>query len=114
MYAAATGQLETLPDLRWSDDAAITVVLASAGYPQSARSGDAITGVAAAEGVEGVHVLHAGTAIADGELVTAGGRVLSVVGTGSDIDGARSAAYAGVAQISIDGGQYRSDIAAGR
>ena len=114
LYAAATGQLETLPDLRWSDDAAITVVLASAGYPESARSGDPITGVAAAEGVEGVHVLHAGTAMVDGELVTAGGRVLSVVGTGRDIDGARSVAYAGVAQISIDGGQYRSDIAAGR
>ena len=114
LYAAATGQLDTLPDLRWSDDAAVTVVLASAGYPASSRSGDLITGVPAAEALDGVHVLHAGTGTAAGGLVTAGGRVLSVVGRGAGIAGARAAAYAGVQQIAIDGGQFRTDIAAGR
>ncbi|HLS63071.1 MAG TPA: phosphoribosylamine--glycine ligase [Ruania sp.] len=114
LYAAATGQLDTLPDLRWSDDAAVTVVLASAGYPAGARKGDSITGVDSAEALDGVHVLHAGTGTDAGALVTAGGRVLSVVGRGTGIPGARAAAYAGVQQIAIDGGQYRTDIAAGR
>ena len=114
LYAAATGTLAALPALRWSEDAAVTVVLASAGYPAGARTGDAIVGVEAAEALDGVHVLHAGTGLADGTLVTAGGRVLSVVGRGSDIPAARELAYSGVQQITIEGGQHRTDIAAGR
>jgi len=111
LYAAATGTLDTLPDLRWRDGAAVTVVLASAGYPASSSKGDVIEGTGEAEGLEGVHVLHAGTGIGDGALVTAGGRVLSVVGEGRDTPAAREAAYRGVEQIAIDGGQYRTDIA---
>src|SRR5699024_10462952 len=111
LYAAATGTLDTLPDLRWRDGAAVTVVLASAGYPASSSKGDLLEGAGEAEELEGVHVLHAGTGMADGALVTAGGRVLSVVGQGRDIAAAREAAYRGVEQISIDGGQYRTDIA---
>ena len=86
--------------------------MASAGYPESSRNGDVITGTHDAE-VSGCHVSHAGTALADDALVTAGGRVLAVVGTGEDIAAARTAAYAGVELISFDGAQHRTDIAAG-
>lgn len=113
LYDSATGQLATAPAPRWRDDAAVTVVVAAAGYPGTVRSGDVITGVADAESLPGVHVLHAGTARdADGALVTAGGRVLSVVGVGSSLKAARKAAYKGVGAISMDGGQFRTDIAA--
>lgn len=113
LHAAATGSLAGLPPLRWSADAAVTVVIASQGYPELPRKGDAITGVEAAEALDGVHVLHAGTGLdADGGLVTAGGRVLSVVGRGADLEAARERAYAGVAAIDIAGSQHRTDIAA--
>lgn len=111
LHAAATGTLENLADLRWRDGAAVTVVLASAGYPVTSSKGDVITGIDRADELEDVHVLHAGTGTADGALVTAGGRVLSVVGQGRDIAAAREAVYHGVERISIDGGQYRADIA---
>lgn len=112
--AAARGRLADVGPLRWRDAAAVTVVLASHGYPGTVRTGDPINGLEAAEAIEGVHVLHAGTALADERVVTAGGRVLSVVGLGDDLAAARQAAYAGVAAIDVDGAQYRSDIAAGR
>lgn len=113
LHAAAIGGLADLPPLRWSEDAAVTVVIASHGYPASARKGDVITGVGEAERLPGVHVLHAGTATDEkGDLVTAGGRVLSVTATGADLEAARSAAYTGVAAIKIPGGQHRTDIAA--
>ncbi|MEJ7795274.1 MAG: phosphoribosylglycinamide synthetase C domain-containing protein, partial [Nocardioides sp.] len=92
--------------------AAIAVVMASGGYPESSSSGDVITGVDAAESLDGVHVIHAGTALADGDLVTAGGRVLAVVGTGLTLEAARDAAYAGVAEVAFAGAQHRTDIAA--
>jgi phosphoribosylamine--glycine ligase len=112
LLAAATGGLGGLPPLEWDDDAAVNVVVASAGYPEGPRSGDVITGIADAEAVPGVHVLHAGTALdARGRLVTAGGRVLSVVGRGADLAAARAAAYAGVERIAFDGAHHRSDIA---
>jgi phosphoribosylamine--glycine ligase len=111
LLAAATGGLAALPPLAWHDEAAVTVVVAAAGYPGAVRSGDPVTGIAAAEAMPGVHVLHAGTALADGALVSAGGRVLSVVGTGPDLAAARSAAYAGVGRIALDGSHHRSDIA---
>ncbi len=113
LMAAATGDLASVPPPVFSDGAAIAVVMASRGYPASSSSGDAITGVEVANSLSGVHVVHAGTALSDGELVTAGGRVLAVVGTGPDLDVARAAAYAGVAEISFDGAQHRTDIAAG-
>jgi phosphoribosylamine--glycine ligase len=110
LHAAATGTLGSYESLRWRTGAAVTVVLASAGYPASSRNGDVITG---ADGVEGV--LHAGTARrSDGALVTAGGRVLSVVGTGADIASARVDAYQKVDKITFDGAQHRTDIAANR
>ena len=124
LLASATGTLGTLPPLRWRDDAAVTVVIASGGYPGAVRSGDPITGTEDAEALPGVHVLHAGTALrlnaaADDDdaidgahLVSAGGRVLSVVGVGPDLHAARAAAYAGVEQIELPFSHHRSDIAA--
>ncbi|KQR08351.1 phosphoribosylamine--glycine ligase [Cellulomonas sp. Leaf334] len=116
LLASATGTLGTLPPLHWRDDAAVTVVIASGGYPGSVRSGDPITGTEDADALPGVHVLHAGTALqpdTDAEhLVSAGGRVLSVVGVGPDLAAARAAAYAGVHQIDLPLSHYRSDIAA--
>jgi len=111
LLAAATGRLDEIEPLRWSDDAVVNVVVASQGYPESPRKGDPITGIADAEALDGVHVLHAGTAIVDGALVSAGGRVLSVVGRGADLAAARAASYAGVEQIALDGSHHRSDIA---
>ncbi|WP_182112828.1 MULTISPECIES: phosphoribosylamine--glycine ligase [unclassified Actinotalea] len=113
LLAAATGRLDQQPRLRWHDDAAVTVVVAAPGYPGPVRGGDPITGVEAADGLPAVHVLHAGTASGpDGALVSAGGRVLSVVGRGPGLDAARAAAYAGVDRIRLDGSHHRSDIAA--
>jgi phosphoribosylamine--glycine ligase len=105
-------------ELRWSGDSAVTVVLAAAGYPESPRTGDAIGGldrlrVAPEPGRVGpVEVTHAGTARRDGEIVTAGGRVLNVTGIGPSTETARTSAYAAVERISFEGMQYRSDIAA--
>ena len=89
-------------------------MLASAGYPESSSKGDVITGIDAAEALDGVHVIHAGTADAGGDLVTAGGRVLAVVGTGPDVAAARDRRTPGVDEIAFDGAQHRTDIAAGR
>ena len=114
LHAAATGRLESFPPLRWRDGAAVTVVVASPGYPVAPRTGDTIGGLDAAAGCEGVQVLHAGTAAGDSGTVTAGGRVLAVTGVGSDVAQARERAYAGVDLVRIDGGQHRRDIAAGR
>ncbi len=111
LMAAATGRLAELEPLRWSEDASVAVVLASEGYPESPRSGDRIGGLAAAASVPGVRVLHAGTKDDRGVLVSSGGRVLSVVGTGADVAAARAAAYLGMAEISLRGGHFRSDIA---
>ncbi|MFE5340989.1 phosphoribosylamine--glycine ligase [Isoptericola sp. NPDC056578] len=111
LLAAATGRLDGIEPLRWSDDAVVNVVVASQGYPESPRKGDPITGIADAEALDDVHVLHAGTAVVDGALVSAGGRVLSVVGRGADLAAARAASYAGVEKIALDGSHHRSDIA---
>jgi len=111
LLAAATGHLEQVPDLRWSSDAAVTVVVAAEGYPDSPRIGDAIGGLDAAADVDGAYVLHAGTRIRDGEVVSSGGRVLSVVGTGTDIAEARRVAYEAVDRVSLAGSQHRTDIA---
>ena len=91
----------------WSDDWAVTVVLASRGYPESASKGDAISGLGGLD----AEVLHAGTAERDGELVTAGGRVLNVTALGRTPGAARDRAYAAAEQIRFDGRQMRTDIA---
>ena len=114
LHAAATGGLADVEPPRWKDGAAVAVVMASAGYPESSSKGDVITGVASADSLPDVHVIHAGTALAGDDLVTAGGRVLAVVATGSSVADARAAAYGGVAAIAFDGAQHRTDIAAGR
>ncbi len=111
LLAVAEGRLGSLPPLQWRADAAVTVVVAAHGYPGDVRSGDEITGIDAAESETGVHVLHAGTAVREGRLVSAGGRVLSVVGTGRNLGEARERAYTGVAHIGLEGSHHRSDIA---
>ncbi len=111
LHAAAIGQLDQVHPLRWHRGAAVGVVMAAAGYPESPRSGDTVTGVAAAEALNGVEVLQAGIASAGRGLVTSGGRVLAVVGVDDDLSSARARAYDGVAQIDFDGAQYRSDVA---
>ena len=99
------------PALRWSTGAAACVVLASGGYPGHYRTGFPIAGLEQVP--QDVRVFHAGTAVADARLVTAGGRVLNAVGLGPTLEGAVSRTYAGVAHISFDGMQYRSDIGRG-
>jgi phosphoribosylamine--glycine ligase len=106
LLAAATGRLAEQPPLRWHDGAAVTVVIAADGYPGRPRTGDVITG-AEAEGV-----LHAGTRRReDGAVVSAGGRVLAVVGRGADLAAARDDAYARVAGVHLAGSHHRTDIA---
>lgn len=109
----ASARGEPLPEIGFVDDACVTVVLATEGYPTEARKGDVIEGIDAAEAVDGVAVFHAGTARRDdGSVVTAGGRVLAVTGVGPTIPDARAVAYAGAQHITWPGVQYRADIAA--
>ncbi len=96
--------------IRWFDGTAVDVVLAAEGYPESPRKGDRITGVDAAAESEGVLVFHAGTTGDGGGLLTAGGRVLNVVGTGPDLETARERAYEAAGSISWAGKQFRTDI----
>ncbi len=109
LVAGAAGELRQTT-VRLGTDCLTGVVLASRGYPDSSESGQVITGIDHAEALAGVAVYHAGTAERDGRLVTAGGRVLTVVGRGADFAEANARAYAGVLQISFDGMQYRHDI----
>ena len=111
LYRAAVGKLAEQPPLQWNAGAAVTVVMAAAGYPGEIRSGDPIDGIPAADALPGVDVLHAGTRNTDERIVTSGGRVLSVTATGMDLGDARRRAYAAVAGISWAGEQHRSDIA---
>ena len=107
--ATRPGGLEGV-EIEWSDDWAVTVVLASGGYPASSSSGDEISGLRAADSIE-VELLHAGTAERDGRIVTAGGRVLNVTGIGSTPAEAREHAYRVAEKIQFDGKQMRRDIA---
>jgi len=116
LFKAATGHLEGVSEPVFDKDVAITVVLASEGYPDSNAPSRPIYGISDAE-KEGVEVCHAATAFKenkDGEesLVSTGGRVLSVVATGKDFAGARAQAYAGIEKIQLQGSHYRKDIAA--
>jgi phosphoribosylamine--glycine ligase len=123
LHAAATGGLAAAEPPRWRPGAAVTVVIAAEGYPEDPVKGEKIkipmterAGVSPARQTESpppeAYVLHAGTAIdADGDLVSAGGRVLDVVGSGPDIAAARGAAYELAGMIRLRGGWYRHDIA---
>jgi phosphoribosylamine--glycine ligase len=108
LFKAATRSLKGAPELEWSDEAAVTVVLASDGYPTTPKLGDPITGIAA---VDGADVYHAGTTLSDGVLHSSGGRVLSVTGLGASLTEARLKAYQGISAITLRGSHYRSDIA---
>ncbi|GAA1434137.1 phosphoribosylamine--glycine ligase [Microlunatus lacustris] len=111
LHAAATGSLDGEPELEWEAGSAVAVVLASAGYPGTPRTGDPVGGLDAA--VEGTSVLQAGTTTdAGGRVVSSGGRVLAVVGTGEDLARARERAYARIATLELRGSFYRTDIAA--
>jgi phosphoribosylamine--glycine ligase len=114
LYAAATGGLADFPPLRWSEGAAVTVVVAAEGYPAAPRTGDPVGGLdeVAAEDGPATYVLHAGTRRDEaGRVVSAGGRVLSVTATGADLAEARERAYRAVARIRLDGSHHRTDIA---
>jgi phosphoribosylamine--glycine ligase len=113
LIGAATGTLADVPAPDWKPGAAVTVVMASKGYPEGSSRGDAIIGTESLDPDPAVNAIHAGTAIVDGRLVSDGGRVLGVTAVGSDIAHARTRAYAGVAKISFPGAQWRRDIAAG-
>ncbi len=105
LRAVATGQLAAEPPLRWRDGYAVTVVVAAENYPGRPRVGDVI------HGAEADGVLHAGTARRDdGEIVSSGGRVLSIVGTGPDLVAARESAYTVIKSIRLPGSHFRSDI----
>lgn len=128
LHAAATGNLPGTGVLEWEPGAAVGVVVASSGYPGKVRTGDVVEGLDEVNAVEGAHVVQAGTIEAEdhggvrasGELgddierndvVSAGGRVLTVVGQGADLAAARAAAYAGVDKVRLAGSQHRTDIA---
>jgi phosphoribosylamine---glycine ligase len=109
LAAAAAGRLNQ-PNVRMGDGCFTGVVMASRGYPDASDSGREISGVGGAEAIPGLTVYHAGTTRSDGHIVTAGGRVLTVVGRGADYAESMVRAYAGVLQISFDGMQFRHDI----
>lgn len=111
LWAAARGD-SLPPTVQWGSGAAVSVVMASRGYPGPGPKGDVITGIEEAWGVEGVEVFQAGTRLGAGrKLVTAGGRVLTVTGLGDSFAQARARAYEGVAAIDFAGAHYRTDIA---
>ena len=108
LNAVATGTLDQLPPLEWRDGYAVTVVLAAENYPGNPVTGEEITGAAAGDEARGVRA--AGVAEKDGTLVSAGGRVLNVIGTGATLEEARAAAYEELDRISLPGGHFRTDI----
>ncbi|GAA5034268.1 phosphoribosylamine--glycine ligase [Microbacterium fluvii] len=113
LLAAASGNLEDFATPAFADAVAVTVVLASEGYPEAPVTGRTIGGLDAAAAVEGVHLAHAATAESPDGLVATGGRVLNVVGLGTTFAEARDRAYRALTHVELEGAQYRSDIAAG-
>lgn len=108
LFAAATGSLAELAPITWREGSAVCIVLAAQGYPQAPRSGDVIH---LGDDSTASWILHAGTAVDDGQLITAGGRVLSAVSVGVDAAQARSRAYDRAQQVSFEGMHMRGDIA---
>jgi phosphoribosylamine--glycine ligase len=111
LKGAADGTLDQVDPPRWKSGAAVAVVMASAGYPETSSKGDVIVGADTLATRDDVDVIHAGTAERDGALVTDGGRVLAVTAIGADVADARARAYEGVSAISFPGAQWRTDIA---
>ena len=112
LLAAASGNLEDHPRPAFADAVAVTVVVASEGYPSTPITGRPLTGLDAASAFEGVHLAHAATAERGDELVATGGRVLNVVGLGTTFAEARDRVYRATSEIGLEGAQYRTDIAA--
>lgn len=108
LNAVATGTLDKLPPLEWQDGYAVTVVLAAENYPATPVTGVEISGVAAGDEARGIRA--AGVAEKDGVLVSAGGRVLNVIGKGTTLEDARAAAYDELDRIALPGGHFRTDI----
>ncbi|KAA9146538.1 phosphoribosylamine--glycine ligase [Microbacterium lushaniae] len=111
LLAAASGHLEDRPRPAFAEATAVTVVLASEGYPEAPVTGRRLTGLEEAGAVDGVHLAHAATVRDGTHLLTTGGRVLSVVGLGTTFHEARSRAYDAIGRIGLEGGRYRTDIA---
>lgn len=111
LHSAATGQLASSPEPVFMDEVAITVVLASEGYPVSAAPARKITGLNKAESDDHIEIAHAATKLQDGDLYATGGRVLSVVSVAKSFAKARKHAYEAISKISLDGSHYRTDIA---
>ena len=109
LHATATGHLAELAPLEWQEGFAVTVVLAAEGYPASPRKGDVIT---SPDLQDPTRILHAGTAVKEGAVVSHGGRVLNVLGHGATLDQARAAAYEVLDGIELEGGFFRTDIGA--
>jgi phosphoribosylamine--glycine ligase len=111
LYAAATGTLAEQPPLTWSDGSAVAVVLAAENYPDRPVTGGVIGGLDGGTS-DGTMIIHAGTGLdPQGQVISTGGRVLAVVGTGPELTTARHAAYATIAQLELPGSFYRTDIA---
>ena len=111
LLAACEGRLADV-ELRWSADAALTVVMATKGYPGAYARGSEIRGIAEAEAMDGVRVFHAGTRCDGGRVLADGGRVLNVTATGRTVAEAQARAYAAAARIEWPEGFYRRDIGA--
>lgn len=109
LVAAARGDAFP-PQIRWSPNASVCVTLAAGGYPGEYQTGFPITGLDGAESRPGIHLFHAGTAWRNGQLVTAGGRVLSVTATAAEIDSAIDAAYQAITEIHFEGMHCRRDV----
>lgn len=109
LVACADGTLDP-SSVQWKDGFAVTVILASGGYPGGYQKGLPITGIEQAEALDDVVVFHAGTAVKDGQVVTNGGRVLNVTATGATLDEALDKAYSAVKLINFEGMHYRTDI----
>jgi len=109
MLAAANNMLNQL-SIRWSDEAALTVVMAAEGYPASPRKGTVIKGVEDADALPDVKVFHAGTVHKDGDLLANGGRVLNVTATGKTVSEAQEKAYQAISKIDWPEGFCRKDI----
>jgi phosphoribosylamine--glycine ligase len=107
LYKAATDSLDDA-FLQWREESAVTVVLAAQGYPESPKTGNSISNVPT---LDSTQIFHAGTTRSGDGIVSAGGRVLTVTGIGSDLTEARDRAYRAISQIELDGSFYRSDIA---
>ena len=112
LMAAATESLDADTVVSFLDSAAVTVVLASEGYPENPQTGRLLSGLTEAEEIDGVHIAHAATAHTDAGLIATGGRVLSVVAVAKTFSEARTSAYKALEKISLEGSHYRTDIGA--